>query len=403
MLRVTMFDDATRATMPSHARTWARRAHSTEPVDWTRWETGVSRCYQYAGLRMPPVVRVPSPLALARALFLGHVTEIPGDEDRAVIGLIERIMRTRVDRTMSKSFSRFPLAQARTGVFEPVDAVTGTGAIAAAVEETLREHDAAGDPRGTRDAAEKAAERIRELALRPSGRTPRRDRATWRSWALHFPGQFDAAWTGYASFLAEATGAPGGRGWPRRLQAFTAAQSAGWWWPGLDFVVVSERPTVVRTEPAGDLPGRLHCADGPAVVWRDGWRLYFWHGTRVPEWVVTNPTMAAVAAEPNVEVRRCAIEAMGWDTYITGAGLRLLDTAGDPGNDGCVLRLYDLPHELWGTPGRVLLVTNGSAERDGTRRRYGLPVPADTADAVAAAAWTYGLTGEQYTRLARRT
>jgi hypothetical protein len=51
----------------------------------------------------------------------------------------------------------------------------------------------------------------------------------------------------------------------------------------------------------------------------------------------------------------------------------------------------------------VLLVTNGSAERDGTRRRYGLPVPVDVPDAVAAAAWTYGLRREQYARMARRT
>jgi hypothetical protein len=390
--------------MPSHARTWARQAHSTEPVDWTRWEAGVSRCYQYASLPMPAVVRVPSPLALARALLRARVTEVPGDENRALVGLIERAMRVRVDRVMGRAFTRSLLAQARAGVQQPVDAVAGSGAVAAAVGEALLASGPVADPAGTRESAERAGQQIRTLAQRPRGAAPHLgDRATWRTWVLHLAGQFDAAWTAYASFLAEATGAPGAPGWPRRVQAFAAAQSAGWWWPGLDFVVVSDRPAVVRTEPEGDLPGRLHCADGPAIVWRDGWRLYFWHGTRVPEWVVTNPTMAAVAAEPNVEVRRCAIEAMGWDTYITGAGLRLVDTASDPGNAGCVLRLYDLPREVWGTPGRVLLVTNGSAERDGTRRRYGLAVPAGTAGALEAAAWTYGLTGEQYTRLARRT
>jgi hypothetical protein len=51
----------------------------------------------------------------------------------------------------------------------------------------------------------------------------------------------------------------------------------------------------------------------------------------------------------------------------------------------------------------VLLATNGSPERDGTRRRYGLPVPADMDTAVHAAAWTYGLDAVQYARLARRT
>jgi len=75
----------------------------------------------------------------------------------------------------------------------------------------------------------------------------------------------------------------------------------------------------------------------------------------------------------------------------------------DPGNADCQLSLYDLPENVWGTASRVLLVTNGSPERDGTRRRYGLPVPVDVATAVRAAAWTYGLDADQYARLARRT
>ena len=84
-------------------------------------------------------------------------------------------------------------------------------------------------------------------------------------------------------------------------------------------------------------------------------------------------------------------------------GLSLVDTASDPGNPGFELRLYDLPERVWGVPTRVLLATNGSPERDGTRRRYGLPVPADVPTAVHAAAWTYGLTGDQYLTMNRRT
>jgi uncharacterized protein DUF6745 len=173
--------------------------------------------------------------------------------------------------------------------------------------------------------------------------------------------------------------------------------------PHLDFVLVCEKPDVVRVEEPAGGPPRLHCADGPAVVWRDGWSLHFWHGTRVPAWVVNTPTVDAIHSESNVEIRRCAIGVLGWDTYIAEAGLRLCDTADDPGNPGFSLRLYDVPAEIWGEPARVLLATNGSPERDGTRRRYGLPVPADMDTAVHAAAWTYGLSRDQYATLARRT
>jgi hypothetical protein len=74
----------------------------------------------------------------------------------------------------------------------------------------------------------------------------------------------------------------------------------------------------------------------------------------------------------------------------------------DPGNPGSDLRLYDVPADVWGSPARVLLAVNGSAEPDGRRRQYALSVPAID-DPVAAAAWTYGLTKDQYARLVRRT
>ena len=51
----------------------------------------------------------------------------------------------------------------------------------------------------------------------------------------------------------------------------------------------------------------------------------------------------------------------------------------------------------------MLLVVNGTPEPDGQRRRYGLSVPADIDDPIAAAGWSYGLTAHQYARLVRRT
>ena len=66
-----------------------------------------------------------------------------------------------------------------------------------------------------------------------------------------------------------------------RSRAYEDAQSAGWWWPFRDFVMVCGVPTVIRLEqvgPTGWGSHRLHCEDGPAVGW-PGYELYFWHGT----------------------------------------------------------------------------------------------------------------------------
>ena len=52
---------------------------------------------------------------------------------------------------------------------------------------------------------------------------------------------------------------------------------------------------------------------------------------------------------------------------------------------------------------RVLLCTSASPERAGTRRRFGLTVPADCTTAVGAAAWTFGTDEATYGSLVRAT
>ncbi|WP_407562468.1 DUF6745 domain-containing protein [Streptomyces sp. 184] len=224
---------------------------------------------------------------------------------------------------------------------------------------------------------------------------------------LTFHGQHDAHWIGHYDVQARLGLAPFPPGDTRQLALWAdLARSAGWWWPGEGVCVVAERPVEAHTEPQ---PGarhgevRLHHPDRPAIRYADGAEVYALHGTAVPRWVVADPTVARIHREPNVEVRRCAIERIGWDRYIDEAGLHLLAKAPDPGNDGSHLHLYHVPQRVWGAPGRVLLVVNGSVEPDGRRRRYGLSVPAGIDDPVAAAGWSYGLSGRQYAQLARRT
>jgi hypothetical protein len=191
-----------------------------------------------------------------------------------------------------------------------------------------------------------------------------------------------------------------------RLKAFVDADAAGWWWPDPRFVVVSERPESLHHELGGPSHRRtrqLHRAGGPAVTYRDGWRLWYWHGFQVPQWAVEAPTVERIAAEPNVEVRRCAIEAMGWERFAVEARLRRVAAAPDPSNPRHFVVLYDVPERLWGGRVRLVLVTNGSTDRRGTLRRYGLTVPAHLEDPVEAVAWTYNLPRDVYEQIERRT
>ncbi|MET9322555.1 DUF6745 domain-containing protein [Streptomyces sp. NPDC003038] len=220
-------------------------------------------------------------------------------------------------------------------------------------------------------------------------------------------GQHAAHWVGYYDTCARVGLA---RYAPKDAHALglwaRLARATGWWWAAPGLCVMAERPDAVHAEPApaavhGEI--RLHRDDGPAVRFPDGSGAHVLHGAVVPEWVITGPTVERIHAEPNIEVRRSAIERIGWDAYVGQAGLKLVGTADDPGNPGFRLALYDVPAGVWGRPGRLLLTVNGSVEPDGRRRRYGLGVPAHIDDPLDAAGWSYGVSGEQYARLVRRT
>jgi hypothetical protein len=206
-------------------------------------------------------------------------------------------------------------------------------------------------------------------------------------------------WAGYYSYYYTMTqlGVKDADGMAGQM---LTALSAGWWWAYRHFAIITDRPEVLERDPLG----RLHSATGMAVRYRDGWGFYAWHGRRVPAWVIEDPTPERIAAERNVEVRRCAIEAMGWDRFVEEAHLTPVGTrVPDPGNPGQYLVLYDVPERLWGSRIRLLMCVNGSVERDGTRRRYGITVPASVSDPVEAAAWTARLTKDVYARMVRRT
>ena len=222
------------------------------------------------------------------------------------------------------------------------------------------------------------------------------DKLRFAWWGAH-----DSAWTAWWSF-AERLGvdfgllSDGMHGW------CAINRSCGWWWPYEGGVIMTDRPATLHL----DAQGRLHSTTEMATRYRDGWGLYAIHGMRVPEDVVLHPeaiTTNAIWSEDNAEVRRVMIEQMGWDRFVAAARLTAVDECPDPANPPHVLQLFDLPEQVYEQPVRLLLMTNASPERDGTRRRYGLTTPASIGSALEAAAWLAGLDQETYARLERAT
>lgn len=209
-------------------------------------------------------------------------------------------------------------------------------------------------------------------------------------------GQHDAGWLSFYDFFRRACGI---EACERLIGLSRVAKSAGWWWAMKDVVVLTERPTQLYRNPQG----QLHNETDAALLYPDGFGVWSWNGTRVPQDLIEGKwSTEDILREPNAEIRRCAIEKFGWDRFIAEAKLKRVGReVKDPGNPGYTLGLYDVPEQIYETAVRVLLCTNATPERDGTRRRFGLTVPAHIKTPIEAAAWGFGLTADQYARTER--
>ena len=141
--------------------------------------------------------------------------------------------------------------------------------------------------------------------------------------------------------------------------------------------MVSERPLAIHRElvnsvqPRGWNSHRLHCDNGPAVVWPDGWGVWAIHGTRVPQRVVEAPatlTPSEILAEPNAEVRRVMLTRFGEERFVRESGALPVhcDAFGD-------LYQVDVPND---EPLVMVRVQNSTPEPDGTVKSYWLRVDA---------------------------
>ena len=397
---------------------WLSVGLSTQPAGRSAAEAAVSRLYVQAGAPPPAFECVPSPLAALRAVQAARprypAIQPPRQLVRqrlrewpvaARLASLETSLHSRLDarirRTEGTQWDARAANVGTVSMYAPEDAVlsglSDRSVVVATVGRSLR---------GT--LTDSVAAPLRAALAEAIGQAVDEDELNPGGGVIAFHGQHGAAWIGYYDARRQAGFGGYASADLAELDVWaTLAKSAGWWWPGEGLCLMAERPVAVHTEPLvgshhGEL--RLHRADGPALAFADGFGVNALHGTPVPDWVLSGPTPELIHAELNIEVRRSGIEQLGWDAYLRDGGLTLAARCPDPGNPGADLELYDdRPGIGWGAPGRILVVTNGTPEPDGHRRRYGINVPGDLDNPVDAAAWTYGLAGEQYATLARRT
>ena len=169
------------------------------------------------------------------------------------------------------------------------------------------------------------------------------------------------------------------------------AKSCGWWTPYENVAILQHRHSVLKLDPEG----RLHCENGPAVKYRDGFSVYAWRGTRIPEdWIEDKNSITPQTALTwgNIEQRRVAAEIIGWDKVIQQLSPKIIDKDQDP----MIGELLEVELPGMGRE-RFLKVLCG------TGRTFALPVPPEMTTALEANAWTYGVDGNILRSLEVRT
>ena len=205
-----------------------------------------------------------------------------------------------------------------------------------------------------------------------------------------YGGAMVAPWNAYITFLRDVLG------WEdETLKTFAHSEalckSCGWVWWGEKVCVIIDRPEVIRTNEENI----LHCEDGPAIRYPDGWSVYSWNGTRIPgDWIEKKDSMDPKIALTweNVEQRRCAAEIIGWDKVLDQLETTVINDDGDP-EIGILLEV-DLPDIGKERFLRVLC---------GTGRNFCLPVPPEMTTALQAQSWTFGMEPEEFLKPEVRT
>jgi hypothetical protein len=357
--RITDLTNKQKKAMDGWADKWIEIGLRTGAADRPKFEKAAEDCYKAAGLPWHKrVVWVSSPLVMAIAAPVASlVIEI---NKRGAVG----------------------------------DAVGGAvyGAVYGVVYGTV--HGAVGDAVG--GTAGGAVGKVIKLA-----------------WHKYIGGQFwvGSHWWGgaSASFFREVCGLELSDGLWEKAKAYEATmESACWWYPHRDFVMVCERPTKIHREltnpntPRGLGSHRLHNENGAAVAFSDGWGVYSIHGVQIPfaqRHIVESPekiTVAEIETETNAEVRRIMIDRYGAARYINNSDTIIVHTLADDCEIQGLRSAKLLRKDVLNDESIVYVdLLNSTPEPDGTVKRYMLRVDPNAyggeasknAHAAAASTW----------------
>lgn len=361
MSQISNLTPKQQARLSEYADKWKTIGLSTEPAERAMAEDGIRLAYRLAGLPEPKkIIWCSSPMAgaITKAILTDTGNSVMASVWDSVDASVWNAVRASVGASVWTSVWNSVRASLRDSVWDSVGASV-MASVGASVGDSVWN--------SVRDSAKNAV------------------------WDACY-GQHDAPWLGFYEYFRNVCGL--------KLQTekiaglIQIARSAGWFWPYEKMCIVCERTSVVKQ----DSENRIHCEDGPAIAYPDGWSIYAIHGVRVPEYVVMRPheiTVNDIQQEQNTEIRRIKIDRYGQSRYLLDSGAKLVHE-----DDWGQLYKTELAND---EPLVMVKVVNSTPEPDGSYKDYFIRVPPTCRTALEAVAWTFGKEPSEYKTLVAQT
>lgn len=399
---------------PDYIKKWTDIGLSTEPANRREAEDGIREAYKIAGLQPPIIIWCGSPLSngLVRGILLNRLdkrdsvgTPVWNSVKDSVVNSVRSSIWNSVGNSVWDSVGNFIKDSVENSVVDSVWNSVGDSvgdSVWASVENSVWASvwNSVGSSVGNS---------VRDSVgnhIWNSVRDSVRD-SVWDSGY----GQHDASWLGFYEYFAQECSL---HEETRKLEGlWKIAKNAGWFISHEEICFISERPNKLNR----DEQGRLHSEEEVAISYPDGWSIYAWHGIRVPEDIILYPekiSIVRIEQESNQEIKRVMIERYGMGRYMEDSGCEEIHS-----DEFGIL----LSKKRTGMPDmRMVKVINGSYEglwkkkadggmeftpyyQDGKqyRKEYFLRVPPHTKTALEGVASTYGMNGNEYKKIIKRT
>ena len=419
MKKIEKLTPEQKARFSEFVEKWKKMGLSTDPADRPLAENAIKKCYRFAGLKEPKqIVWCDSPLSMcfthqvfnqlneAEDTVWNSVRDSVGNSVRdSVRNSVRHSVRDSVWNSLEfsvwRSVKDSVLGSVRDSAKDSVrnsaeDSVKGSvrnivwnsvlesvwNSVGASVRDSVRGSVGHSVEKSVGDSVAFNVRNSVRDSVRDSVLESVRD-SVWKSVDASGYGQHDASWLAFFDYFREVCDL---KEETEQVQGLAqGCMSHGWWIPCKEVCFVSERHNVCKL----NKDEVIHCEDGPAIAYPDGFEVYAWNGVRIPkEWITDKNKLKAsdILKHANIDQRSVGCQIIGWNKILKELNAKEIDKDEDE-KIGTLLEC-EIP-EVGKRNFLQVLDPN-------TGEYVALSVPSHCKTALEANAWTWNIEPELY-------